>query len=220
MDGLAEHKAEVYTKAETLLGEKRYDEAAEAFRSLGNYKDAPERINEAIYAKGLDLLSNQSYEAAVAIFAELGDYLNSTEKLAEAKWGLIKTAEVGSIICFGHYEQDGDSSNGAEEIEWFVIDKNGDELVLLSKYILEQMAFDTQKSNNWNNSSVKKWLNEAFLEEAFAVGEQDRIQSTAAGKVYLLSIDEIEEYFDVDASADFAKIPWQYIGKMRNAYGS
>ena len=54
----------------------------------------------------------------------------------------------------------------------------------------------------------------------FAENEQERIQSTSAGQVYLLSIDEIEKYFDVDASADFAKIPWQYNGKMRNAYGS
>ena len=35
---------------------------------------------------------------------------------------LIEEADIGSVIVFGEYEQDGDTSNGKEFIEWVYAD--------------------------------------------------------------------------------------------------
>ena len=42
-------------------------------------------------------------------------------------------------MTFGHYEQDNDKSNGSEPIEWVVIESNGDEVTLLSRYCLDSI---------------------------------------------------------------------------------
>ena len=51
--------------------------------------------------------------------------------------------EIGDYISFGRYEQDNDSTNGVEDIEWRVLDKatvdsNGKNCILvISRYVLD-----------------------------------------------------------------------------------
>lgn len=42
------------------------------------------------------------------------------------------------IVTLGSYEQDGDSSNGKEPIEWIVLDETEDSQLVISKYVLER----------------------------------------------------------------------------------
>lgn len=44
---------------------------------------------------------------------------------------------VGSSIYFGQYEQDNNSGNGPEPIEWIVLDIQDDRALLISKYGLD-----------------------------------------------------------------------------------
>ena len=44
---------------------------------------------------------------------------------------------VGNIFTFGRYEQDNDTSNGSEAIEWQVLDVQGNNVFIISKYILD-----------------------------------------------------------------------------------
>ena len=123
-------------------------------------------------------------------------------------------AGVGDIVAFGSYEQDNDSSNGQEPIEWIVLEKteNGD-CLLLSRYGLDVKDYHSAfEPVTWENSSVRKWLNEDFLNTAFTAREQSSINVSLvpaednpkyginAGndtydKVFLLSISEAERYF-------------------------
>ena len=48
---------------------------------------------------------------------------------------------VGDIITLGEYEQDNDLSNGAEPVEWIVIDQQDGCSLLLSKYALDAAPF-------------------------------------------------------------------------------
>ena len=194
-ESLAAQKKEAYAEGESLLAQQRYDEALAIFQSLGNYEDAPERVKEAQYGQGEALLANGSYKDAVAVFAQLGTYKESARKLVDAQSGIIRTAQAGDVITFGRYEQDGNTANGPEEIQWVVLENAGGNVKLMSKYILTKMAFDTGKSNNWNNSSVKKWLNGTFLSAAFTNDEQAKLQNTSAGTVYLVSKDELEKCY-------------------------
>lgn len=63
---------------------------------------------------------------------------SETEKMIEA-------AEAESVVTLGSYEQDGDTENGAEPIEWRVIEKTEDGLLLLSEYIIESMPYNNEK---------------------------------------------------------------------------
>lgn len=101
-------------------------------------------------------------------------------------------------VTFGSYEQDGNASNGAEPIEWYVLDEEGGKSLLVSKYVLDAQPFvepvkgqprwpegsprptvDTE----WADSSLRDWLNGDFLQEAFGSDERSAIAETANSDV-------------------------------------
>ncbi|MBO4410683.1 MAG: hypothetical protein J5794_00615 [Lachnospiraceae bacterium] len=132
----------------------------------------------------------------------------------------LKEAAVGDVVVFGTYEMDGDTANGNEPIEWLVLDKNSDSLLVISLYALASGVYtegeDTDVS--WETSSVRTWLNGEFFNAAFSTEEQAVVKTTtvaaeknpryeklSAGndtqdKLFFLSLQEAEQYFTNNAS--------------------
>ncbi|MBP3210790.1 MAG: zinc ribbon domain-containing protein [Oscillospiraceae bacterium] len=119
---------------------------------------------------------------------------------------------VGDVVTFGRYEQDNNSSNGAEGIEWIVLDVQGKKALLLSRYGLDcKRYYHDQTPVTWETSDLRAWLNGEFFNSAFTGDEQGRILTakvtadknpeyqTDAGnetedKVFLLSAAEVSRY--------------------------
>lgn len=93
----------------------------------------------------------------------------------------LSVAKVGDVVKFGRYEQDADLENGPEAIEWIVLDEQDGKLLLMSQYALEYLPFHVTQSSSelenitWENSTLRKWMNETFYNEAFALQEQEMI---------------------------------------------
>ncbi len=86
---------------------------------------------------------------------------------------------VGDVIRFGRYEQDNDSKNGLEDIEWVVLDVQEGKCLLLSKYALDAKAYHKKETDiTWEKCTLRKWLNEEFLNTAFCTDEQEAILMT------------------------------------------
>ena len=86
---------------------------------------------------------------------------------------------AGDEIVFGEYEQDGNSGNGKEELEWIVLSVEGDKALLLSKYALEsRMVNDEDADVTWETCTLRSWLNGYFLDTAFNDEENERIIET------------------------------------------
>ncbi len=107
---------------------------------------------------------------------------------------------IGSTFTFGHYEQDGKTSNGKEEILWEVLDydKSHNRILVLSVYGLHTMKY--HKNNNqtaWGDTSVRKWLNGTFL-KSFSSDEKAMIDKTNISKssdyCFLLDAAQIKKY--------------------------
>lgn len=123
---------------------------------------------------------------------------------------------------FGSYEQDGDSSNGKEPIEWLVLDRDGDRALLLSKYALDYQSFmpfyePVTEPYTWESCSLRRWLNGTFLNAAFNSSERQRLLTTTVitspgslhrengpvtteDRVFLLSNTEVYAYFASEAA--------------------
>ena len=85
----------------------------------------------------------------------------------------------GSTVVFGSYEQDGNRSNGAEPIEWIVLDTDGSHALLITSYGLEAKAFNEKDASViWTECSLRKWLNGAFLDSAFTPAERELIEES------------------------------------------
>ena len=126
------------------------------------------------------------------------------------------TPKRGDVITMGTYEQDGDTKNGAEPIEWMVLDEKDDRLLVISVKALETMAYDDTMGLSshiwWENCSLRKWLNKDFLSAAFSADEQKNILSTklttkdthgtfeTKDQLFCLSIAELRQYFPTNES--------------------
>lgn len=109
----------------------------------------------------------------IASLAEEGDASESTE---ENSLETETNYNVGDIIKFGRYEQDGNEENGKEEIEWEVLSVEADRILLLSKYALDSKQYHFEKTSvTWENCSLRKWLNNDFKNIAFSSEEQKEI---------------------------------------------
>ena len=82
---------------------------------------------------------------------------------------------VGDVVTFGSYEQDDNEDNGAEPIEWIVLDTDGSKALLLSKYVLDEEQYDYSENQvTWYTSNLFQWLNADFKNEAFSDDEKNR----------------------------------------------
>ena len=109
----------------------------------------------------------------------------------------FSNVNIGDTILFGQYEQDNDLTNGKEYIEWIILDKQDDNILLISKYALDCKPFDDLNNYSpWSICSLRSWLNSEFLNTAFNSEEQSCVLETDQNdKLYLLSDLEAKEYF-------------------------
>ena len=201
----------------SLLDSGDYEAACVLLEEIGN-NDA---IASSKYDRAISLIDNGDYEAAYILLDGL-DYKDSADRLDSIKPEYLKKhlarAEVGSYVFFGSYEQNNDTTNGKEDIEWLVLAKEDNKILVISKYALDCQKYNTSSTSvTWETCSLRKWLNGTFINNAFSSGEQSMIQATTVtadknpssstspgnnttDKVFLLSITEVNQYFSSDSA--------------------
>ena len=87
---------------------------------------------------------------------------------------------LGTSITFGSYEQDNNEDNGVEPIKWTVSGYTSNSVLLTSDKCLEYLPYNgTDKENlSWQDSDIRKWLNNTFIDVAFSDDEQKYINKT------------------------------------------
>lgn len=84
----------------------------------------------------------------------------------------------GDIVRFGAYEQDNNTANGKEDIEWIVLYAHDEYVFLISLYGLDcQTYHDTDSDITWAECSLRKWLNGSFYNAAFSSDEKKLIET-------------------------------------------
>ena len=154
--------------------------------------------------------------ASVACVCAVFLILLKTVIIPKQRINKIKTANVGDIIVFGTYEQDNNTSNGKENIEWLVLAKENNRVLVVSDKALDCKPYNQSWDYvTWETCSLRNWLNNDFINAAFTAEERamiptvtvsadkNPVYSTDPGnatkdKVFLLSIVEAEKYFTSD----------------------
>lgn len=218
-----------YNNAIALFDAGQYEEAIDAFEALDGYKDSADKINEcntAIldieYNDAIALFDAGNIVEAYEAFIALDGYKDSTVKANSIydKYEIekLKTAKVGDYVFFGAYEQDNNTSNGQEDIEWLVLEVKGGKALVISKYALDCKQYNTSYTDvTWETCTLRKWLNNGFINAAFSADERAMIPtvtvsadknpdcSTNPGnatqdQVFLLSITEANKYFSSNSA--------------------
>ena len=146
----------------------------------------------------------------------------------------VKLPKVGDVITFGEYEQDNNFSNGAEPVEWRVLDSDETGILVVSLYGLDSEKYHPQETDiSWSQCHVRQWLNTSFFSSAFSQEEQAQIRKTnvlahknpkyrsvnpgsdTMDNVFLLSLEELQQYYS--NSVDRLCVPTTY-ARMEGAY--
>ncbi len=91
-----------------------------------------------------------------------------------------ETLQAGDVVYLGAYEQDNKTDNGDEPIAWLVLTVEDDRALLVSQYALDCQIFNAEKTYvSWADSSLRAWLNDAFLTSAFTEDEQTAILTSS-----------------------------------------
>lgn len=204
-----------HKEALALIEAGDYPAAYAMLEELGK----PEEIKQNKYDRAMELIAAKKYEEAYCLLDGLS-YKDSEEikqSIAmEYHKAIYSKVPVGGSLFFGSYEQDSDESNGKEEIEWIVLEKETDRILVISKSVLDHQPYNTVCTDvTWSNCSLRQWLNDEFLNAAFSEEEKAAIPavgvsadenpeystdpgSATQDKNFLLSINEVNRYFSSD----------------------
>lgn len=174
------------------------------------------------YNDAIALMNEGKYDEAVSIFVELENYKDSVQKASETRMLAAKKSftniQVGDYVKFGMYEQDNNSENGKEFIDWLVLDLKDNKALVISKYGLDCKAYnDYIMDVTWETCSLRKWLNSDFISSAFTSYEKEIIPTsvvladkdpkydtdpgkTTQDQVFLLGFTEANKYFTSDSA--------------------
>jgi serine/threonine protein kinase len=235
LEGLGENDAIAASKkerAQALLASKKYEEAYVLLEETGN----TEAVASSKYKRALSAINSDDLTEAFMLLNGL-DYKDSGTLLNEIKhskeWMMV--CPVGESVFFGQYEQDNDLENGKEEIEWQVLAKEEDRILVISKYALDCQQYHSRYTDiTWEKCTLRTWLNRAFLNAAFISEEQAMIPSVTVtadkipfystdpgnstqDQIFLLSIPEVNKYISNDTAWQCK--PTEY-AKAQGCYGA
>ena len=146
----------------------------------------------------------EAYEALIALDGYKDSTVKANSIYDKYKDEKLKAAQVGDYVFFGAYEQDNNTSNGKEDIEWLVLEVKDGKALVISKYALDCQQYNTSSTGvTWETCSLQKWLNNDFINSAFTADEKAMIPTVTIStpgnatqdQVFLLSITEANEYF-------------------------
>ena len=194
-----------------------------------------------MYANIRELIFEESFKRGISMKIRL--FILAVVFAILIAAGSVQAAalKAGQTVLFGNYEQDNNTRNGKEPIEWLVLKVNYNEALLISKYLLdtqpiwENAAGPGLGAPNWDNSRLRLWLNGSFLYDAFSSSERNMIRNTrnenptygfegasdpyTYDRIFIFTPKEAEKY--LSGSARMAK-PTAYCaakGAKRNSSG-
>lgn len=135
-----------------------------------------DQFRTALYADACTLRDAGLYSEAVEAFAALGNYSDSVAQANACRESDEHILHVGFHYTFGRYEQDNNTENGAEPIEWLVLANDGEKAMLISRHVLDCQPFAaTTEGVTWETSGIRAWLNSDFVMAAFTAAEQEAL---------------------------------------------
>ncbi len=139
------------------------------------------------------------------------------------KKNTYKNVRVGDVIVFGQYKK--------SSLEWQVLEIKKTKALIFCAKSLATLSYNPvhSKYNTWEDCTLRKWLNQFYLSDAFSKAQRKRIQLTAVdnsssqhrdiyGKInsqpdtkdyiYLLSWKEVKKYFPTKKSRSREQSWW------------
>lgn len=183
------------------------------------YQDMLNTLNSDDFSEGISILSEIKNEENSYVVETKRNETAEAEELKD----IIRNIKVGETFFFGETEQDGDIENGAEPIEWIILEKADNKAFVVSRKIIEWLTFSKYDAMvdvaggregfycdfTWNidKNQQHDWLMNELYEKGFTESEKEIIILTrnftkdiraseleSDDYLYIPSKEDIEEY--------------------------
>ena len=155
------------------------------------------------------------YADEATVLSKAGNYEDTSDSVdyPASAFNVDASYRVGDVFQLGSYEQDGNTKNGTEPIQWRVLDSEQGKILVISEKAIECKQFHSKdKTVTWENSDLRQWLNNDFYQTAFSESERGYILlsnvssepnpknnidpgSNTSDYIYIPSISEMQQYF-------------------------
>ena len=206
----------VLQSAEDALHNGQYDEAIDAYAFLQDPDEMQENTDSARYQWGKALLGEGHFSQARTELQKIKDYKDSAVLINDLTPAFfLSEKEIGDTFVFGKFQYS--QERGKEPISWKILEKDHGKMLITTEYSLTTMQFSNSSSEicEWEKSSLRTWLNNDFIEQAFTDAERDLILqvqvknedtrffhdgrgSDTYDRIFIPSYSEIQKYFGTD----------------------
>lgn len=143
------------------------------------------------YNDAIKLADEGEYYESFLLFDELEDYKDCEKQKEKLKPSIIKNAEVGDIVFIGTDLKDDYGSESLFDIEWIVLDKQDDNILVICNDTLWDKEYNaTDEYVTWESCSLRYWLNNDLFFEIFSEKEQMKILNST---VITTNIDSVSD---------------------------
>lgn len=112
------------------------------------------------------------------------DQIGAAESVNNELHNPVVEMNTCDTVYFGEYWQEDTDGNGVINqnddkmpIRWRILSKNGNDAYVIADQVLDCKQYhETEEIVNWENSSLREWLNQEFYHAAFSTEEKDAIQ--------------------------------------------
>ena len=194
-----------------------------------------------INLKNLGTGSDEFDKNSIYYDKDLNKIIETTNTFKETS----ETKPIPDTIIFGRYEQDNNLDNGKEDIEWYILKKEKGKALIISKDILDCKMYDSDRDRTYRSidskyygSFINEWLNIKFINDAFdeneiklirdtvlydeeeeynyAKKEYEKIKNYYLTKVFIPSLDEIDNYLSDGIEMRAGAYANEYVKNMEN----
>ena len=159
-----------------FIESEQYDLAYGRFLLFSDRIELSEELSLSMYELANYYYNDRNYISAKKVYSRLGKYSDSIEKISLCDYYLelntfyskFQDLQKNDRVNLGMYTRKYSSS--PFELEWVVLDRNNDQLLITTTTVLDRMIFSDAEyfaDNNWEKSTIRKWLNEDFYNDCF-----------------------------------------------------
>ncbi|MBO5077377.1 MAG: hypothetical protein J5584_07265 [Clostridia bacterium] len=152
-----------------------YRRLQELKKQYGRFELAQNPLNTELKSFGITIEAAETAAEVTVMAAEAAGLTakSAGEEQIMQEAGRFRLSETPKTVFFGTYPQ---SSTGERApIEWRIIGREGNKVWLTSEYALDFKPFTTAVTNNWAVCTLRQWLNDAFINNAFTNEQQNRL---------------------------------------------
>lgn len=131
----------------------------------------------------------------------------TTGTTSSAAQNIIMNWDVpGEIVTFGSYEQDNNTANGKEPVEWYVLRTDRGRALLMSVYALDTRPFNEDWIKvSWSGCDLRTWLNGTFYKTCFNATERKAVMHSSVSSNYVDNAVETKDYVFCLSAAEAKK---------------